>query len=263
MVVMVPADPAALDLRKLFQDPSMFDSRSRWAAMGFQVFNRSNNGKIMVARHLSVQGLLFKKYTSDLSQKDQLKNYERRLEGAQRLRTFMERNALSRLVVPRKWIVELPIRNAGHILVVEQLDLRGDEQTKAAYQRISLDLLRELCLVLFHFRGMDSNAKNLPFVGDDRIGLIDTEHWDRATRKAYLYHVGEYLSSGRRKVAKKIFRQLEHGERVSLGDLIDEEAGSRFESFANEEFTSDSQEDFFDEEDTSVSSESSASSSSS
>ena len=249
---MAPEDPATLDLKNLFRDPAMFDSRSRWAAAGFQVFNRSNNGKIMVARHPSVHGLLFKKYTNDLSQKDQLKNYERRLGGAQRLRVFCDRNGLSRIAVPRKWILELPQREAGHALVVEQLDLRGDEQTKASYYNMSLELLRELCTVLFHFRGMDSNAKNLPFIVDGRIALIDTEHWDRSTSKTYLYHVGEYLSSARRKIAKKIFRQLEGGRTVSL-DLGD---------FTDDEVTSDSSsDDFVDVEDTSVSSSSSPSSS--
>lgn len=59
---------------------------------------------------------------------------------------------------------------------------------------------------------MDSIAKNLPFVSDGRIGLIDTEHWDRATDKSYLHRVGEYLPKDRRRLAKKIFRRLEDGD---------------------------------------------------
>src|SRR5436190_10650913 len=39
-----------------------------------------------VARHPSVQGLLFKKYSDEVPEKEQLKNYERRVEGAGRLR---------------------------------------------------------------------------------------------------------------------------------------------------------------------------------
>jgi hypothetical protein len=209
-------DPASLDLRALFRDPAMFDSRSSWGAAGFQVYNRSNNGKIMVARHPSARGLLFKKYVSAVPQKDQLRNFERRLEGSRRLRAFVKDHGLSRVVVPLKWVVELPRvfsrRGTSHILVVEQLELLGDEQTKVAYQGISPDILAQLCLVLFHFRGMDSNAKNLPFTADERIALIDTEHWDRGSSKAYLHHVGEYLSKERRKRAKKIFDRLEDGK---------------------------------------------------
>jgi hypothetical protein len=241
-------DPASLDLRPLFRDPAMFDSRGNWGAAGFQVFNRANNGKIMVARHPAVRGLLFKKYANALTQRDQLKNYERRVEGSRRLRGLVDQHGLSRVIVPRKWIVELPRafsrRGTAHMLIVEQLELLGDEQTKIAYQGIAADVLAQLCLVLFHFRGMDSNAKNLPFTVDGRIALIDTEHWDRGSSKAYLHHVGEYLDKERHKVVKKIFRQLEDGE---IGRGAARHGGDA-------EITSDSSFDNFDEDTSSSSS---------
>lgn len=250
-------DPASIDLRALFRDPDMFDSRRDWSAAGFQVFNRSNNGKIMVARHPQVAGLLFKKYVSDVSQKEQLKNFERRSDGSRRLRDFVESRQLSRVVIPRKWIVELPRplsrRESSHVLVVEQIDLLDDDQTKEAYQRIDPAVLADLCVVLHHFRGMDSNGKNLPFTSDGRIALIDTEHWDRGSSKSHLHHVGEYLSSDRRKIAKRIFRQLEDGEAVRAGDLT----GTDFpdeEDTSDSSDSSDSSDDFADEEDTSASS---------
>ena len=67
----------------------------------------------------------------------------------------------------------------------------------------------DLCAL---FRDEDMFAKNLPFVADGRIGLIDTEHWDRSTSKPYLHRVGEHLSKARRKIAKKIFDRLEDGD---------------------------------------------------
>jgi hypothetical protein len=233
-------DPASLDLRTLFRDPAMFGSRSCWAAAGFQVFNRENHGKIMVAYHPSVTGLLFKKYTRDLSQKDQLKNYERRLEGSRRLRAFVARYGLARIVVPHKWIVKLPATFArhgeAHVLVVEQLELLGDEQTKHAYEHIDSAILVQLCRVLFHFRGMDSNAKNLPFTPDGRIALVDTEHWDRDSSKSYLHHVGEYLSKDRRKLAKTFFGQLEDGGTGAVSDFNREEdtSDSSFDDFGGD-----------------------------
>jgi hypothetical protein len=204
---MVIDGPASLDLRGLFRDPDMFDSRSNVTAAGFKVLNK---GKIMVFCHPSVRGLLFKKYTTAVSQKDQRKNYECRLEGSIRLRAFVVGRGLSRIIVPRKWIVELPqeVSRRDTLLVVEQLELLGSEQTVAAYQRIDAGLLRELCTVLFNFRGMDSNANNLPFLTGSRIGLVDTEHWDRGTRKDYLHHVGEHMSAESRKTAKKLFREF-------------------------------------------------------
>ena len=249
-------DPARLDLSALFRDEDMFDSRHAWSGAGFRVNDRSNNGKIMVASHPSVQGLLFKKYASDFAEKDQTKNYERRLEGANRLRAFADSRRLGSIVIPRKWIMELPRpfsrRETAHVLVVEQLDLLSDDQTKAAYRRIDLNVLGDLCVVLFHFRGMDSNAKNIPFVSDGRIGLIDTEHWDRSTSKPYLHHVGEYLSKDRKALAKKIFGQLKDGDDVDVGAF-------RSGDFDGEEDTSassDSSDNFSDEEDTSSSSSS-------
>jgi hypothetical protein len=248
-------DPARLDLGALFRDPDMFDSRRSWASAGFRVIERSNNGKIMVARHTSVSGLLFKKYTSDIDERDQTKNFKRRLEGANRLRAFADSRRLSRIVIPRKWILELPRpfsrKETSHVLVAEQLDLMSDDQTKEAYRRIDPNVLGELSVVLFNFRGMDSIAKNLPFVSDGRIGLIDTEHWDRITSKSYLHRVGEYLSKDRKSIAKKIFGQLEDGDTVDVGRF----AGD----FAAEEDTSDStssDDDFSREEETSASSSS-------
>jgi hypothetical protein len=236
---MPSADPASIDLKALFRDAAMFDSRSSWGVAGFEVFNRSNNGKIMVARHPQVAGLLFKKYTSDLSQKDQLQNFERRAEGSRQLRSFVDDQGLRRIVVPRKWILELPRavsrKETSHVLVVDQIDLIGDEQTKDAYGRIDPDVLAELCAVLFRFRGMDSNGKNLPFTAGGRIALIDTEHWDRGSSKDYLHHVGEYLAPGRRTLAERIFDHLEDGKDVRSAAL----AGDDFD----DEDTSDSSSD--------------------
>lgn len=252
---MALVDPARLDLISLFRDEDMFDSRRAWSGAGFRVNDRSNNGKIMVASHPSAPGLLFKKYESDLDEKDQTRNYERRLEGSNRLRAFASSRRLRHLGVPRKWILELPrpFSRSSHILVVERLDLLSDDQTKAAYRRIDPNVLAELCVVLFHFRGMDSIAKNLPFVSDGKIGLIDTEHWDRSTSKPYLHRVGEYLSKDRKALAKKIFGQLEDGDDVDVGNF-------RSRDFDAEEDTSGSSDDFSREEDTSASSSSSSSS---
>lgn len=238
-------DPARLDLDALFRDENMFDSRRAWDAAGFRVVSRDNDGKIMVARHPQVAGLLFKKYVDDVDQKEQTKNYERRLEGSRRLRAFADSKQLARIVVPHKWILKLPSsfsrKETSQVLVVEQIELLDDRQTKAAYHSLDPGLLVELCTVLHRFRGMDSIAKNLPFTVDGRIALIDTEHWDRSTSKSYLHRVGEYLSSDRKKLAKKIFDQLEDGDDVDVGDLIIRDSLRYLHGdFDHEEDTSDS-----------------------
>jgi hypothetical protein len=156
--------------------------------------------------------------------------------------------------------VELPPAAArpdcSHVLVVEHFELLGDEQTKAAYQSIDVGLLTELCTVLFNFRGMDSNAKNIPFSKDGRIALIDTEHWNRNTSKDYLHHVGEYMTAERQKTAKRIFRQLEDGRDVLRHFADDGPRNHR--DFIEDEDTRSSLDDFADEEDTSSTSSSSS-----
>lgn len=204
-------DPGKIDLGALFCDAGMFDSRRSWAAAGFQIVNRA--GKILVAQHPAVRGLLFKKYTSEVPEEDQTQNFERRTDGSRRLRAFVSSRNLSRIAVPQKWILDLPrhFPRKAHLLVVEQLPLSG-EDAASTYQRIDLTTLHDLCVVLHHYRGMDSNVKNLPFTTDGRIALVDTEHWDRRSRKSYLHQIEPYLSRDRRKLAEKIFKRLEDDE---------------------------------------------------
>lgn len=234
------ADPASIDLGALFRDPDMFDSRRSWSDAGFRVIDRDSNGKIMVGQHPALPGILFKKYTDDVDEKDQTRNFERRLEGSNRLRTFTAAHRLQHVAVPRKWIRELPraFGRSAHILVVDRFEVLSDAQTKSAYRTIAPAVLKDLCIVLFHFRGMDSIAKNLPFTADGRIGLIDTEHWDRSTSNRYLHRIGEHLSKDRRSLAKSFLEQIDEGDVVDVGD----------------------ESDFSDEEDTSSSSSSSSSS---
>jgi hypothetical protein len=215
------------DLKKLFRDRHMFSSRETWRAAGFRVLDRSVSGKIMVAGHPLVPGLLFKKYSEATSQKDQLANYRRRVEGADRLRTFVDKQLLRHVVVPRKQLFELSHlrfhRNPTYILVVEQLDLLSDAQTRAAYYGIDPSVLRDLCTMLFHFRGMDSSPQNVPITVDGRIAFIDTEHWDRGNHKSYLHQVGAHLSADLRKLAKTIFDQLDGTRFGNVRRVFDEE----------------------------------------
>jgi len=205
-------DPIGLDLKTLFSDRHMFTSREAWRTAGFRVLDRSDNRKIMVAGHPSVPGILFKKYSTATTSKDQREHYAHRVEGADRLRTFVDKRLLKHVAVPHKWIFELPhvhsYRGPSYILAVEQFGLLTDAQTRAAYHSIDPDILRDLCTVLFHFRGMDSSSQNVPIRMDGRIALIDTEHWDRSNNKSYLRQIGPHLSSDRWKLAKTIFDRL-------------------------------------------------------
>lgn len=217
---MLDFDPRSLDLGRLFRDPDMFDSRADWDDAGFDVVARSSDSKIMVASHASVPGVLFKKYTNEISLKEQIVNYERRIEGVRRLGKFIKERELEHVVVPQKWLCELPSafrsgKRKSHVLVVERLDLLDEKETIRRYRDIDEDMLEELCVVFYEFRGLDSTADNVPFTTSGKIAFVDTEHWYRRRSKKRrkgkppFRHLGKYLSSSRLELAEEIFEELE------------------------------------------------------
>lgn len=209
-------DPATLDFDQLFGDRLMFRSADHWDAAGFKIL-RSSENKICVASHPAVDGLLFKKYVDAGKRRDpadQLANYARRVEGARRIRSLIDDQHLRNVVVPKKWIRQLPSRfgSEAHVLVVERLDLLDGVTTEDRYRSIDEDVLRDLCIVLHAFRGLDSTAKNLPFTSRGQVAFVDTEHWDRHAgkdKREFLKYVGDYLPRDRWKLAKKMRDRLD------------------------------------------------------
>lgn len=231
-------DPAASDLSALFRNPDMFESADDWADAGFEIIRASDN-KITVARHESVPGYLFKKYVNSGKREaldDQLKNYQTRLEGARLLRKLIGDKKLEHVVTPRKWLRTLPEEfgsrgKPAHILIVERLDLLDDDASEKAYERIDEHVLRDLCVVLYAFRGLDSTAKNLPHTTDGKIAFIDTEHWNRhgdrekSRQRPWLKHLNEHLSRSSMKFANALLDLLSSGD-ARADDFDDEESTS-------------------------------------
>jgi hypothetical protein len=209
----VAFDPRSLDLDKLFVDGGMFDSRKTWRRAGFTVLDPGKDTEVMVAAHPSAPGCLFKKYADDVGRKEQRKNYEARIEGAEKLARFVARERLVHVVVPRKHLYDLPEEIFGkreQLLVVERIDVVGRDESEARYERIADDVLRELLRVLVEFPGLDSNSKNVQFTRAGKIAFVDLENWDRSDRKEVrLKSIGRYLSSDRLRRAEAILRELE------------------------------------------------------
>lgn len=211
-------NPASLDLKRLFADPEMFDSRSDFRAAGFDVFERSKEEKIMVATHKAAPEYVFKKYSKDRPLEEQLEKYEQRIEGARRVKALIDARQLQHVVVPQKALIELPKefgsrRESSYIVIAERLELVDNDKSKRAYGHIDKDVLKDLCTVLYVFPGLDSVVDNLPFTKDGKIALIDTEHWERRQKRweksdrPELRHL--HLSDDRMKYAKKVFKKLE------------------------------------------------------
>jgi len=182
--------PASIDLEKLFRKSSMFDSIRDWRKAGFEILRESEE-KIIVTSHRDAEGYLFKKYGSNNSRSydEQLEKYQNRIAGARILREHLEANRIDRIVVPRKWLCTLPDRfdvrrgKPSYIVVVERYDILDRDRSKRRYREIDEDLLRELCTVLFKFRGLDFTPRNVPFTRDHKIAYIDTEYLKLNTRK--------------------------------------------------------------------------------
>jgi hypothetical protein len=234
----VPFDPSidpAIAFVGLFRSPSMFDSRRDWTAAGFTVFDRHDETRIMVARHATAPGLLFKKY-SGAATVNQCKNYDARVEGADRLRALIAKHDLKHVAVPRKWVIDLPLDHGKceHVLVVEHLDLIGVNQIGKQYRVIDDERLRELCFVLFHFRGLDSIIDNIAFTTEGKLAFIDTEHWYGGKRRPYLRYIRRHLSRENRLRAKQMFRRLERGVReIDASPFSDEEDTSSWSSLSS------------------------------
>lgn len=189
----------------LFRDPRMFSSPSRWREAGFDVAGKGVWSAIMVASHPTVPGYLFKKYGDQVSLQDQLENYQCRVEGAAKLRQFIVDQRLTQVVVPRKFLHELPPifsskGRTAHVLIVERMPILSRSDSRRMFRGMHDGALRELCLVMAAFRGLDSGARNAPFTSAGQVAFVDTERWNkRSKKKALLRHLQKYLSEDQRR----------------------------------------------------------------
>lgn len=64
------------------------------------------------------------------------------------------------------------------------------------YSTIDLDILKEICVVVYYFRGLDSVLHNL-LTYQNKIAFIDTERRERKRTK-FLPHILPFLSEDRK-----------------------------------------------------------------
>lgn len=211
-------DPQTSDLKRLFTDPHMFDSAEDWHDAGFKIVRDSEN-KILVARHKSADGYLFKKYTNRIPLNEQLTKFKRRVEGARKLRSLIAEKHLRRIVVPQKWLRELPSEFSrggvlSYVLIVEKFPILDKNDSEYEHEEIDEATLRELCVVVYTCTHLDFTARNAPFTKRDQIAFIDTEYLDwnvTKSRKKYLENVGKYVSGWRLDLAKRMWNELGGG----------------------------------------------------
>ena len=196
----LPADhPWRKKINGLFEQVA-FDSIIGSRDGGFIPMSRVHRG-LMVMHHPAAKGLLFKKFINDKCKpKKELANFIRRIEGARRLKAFIQEKQLKYIATPEKWLYPLP-DEGRYILIVEKFDLLKLDESNKLYEKISETKLGELCLVLNQFRGLDSVMHNVPFTKQGQIGFIDTERWEEF-RPKFLRHVKDYLSKPNQEYAE-------------------------------------------------------------
>lgn len=216
---LLPQDhPLQTRLRGLFKDSTMFASNECLSLAGFQPINREHR-LLLVARHPTIKNYLIKKFKNNVSFKREIDNYLNRISAARALRKFIKLNNLKYISVPRKWLYPLPRRfsdprtnQRSYLLIVEDMKIcsGGDDpngEIGKQYYNMNFDILRELCIVLYYFRGLDSSVRNMPFTQHGTIAFVDTEHWQDKNR-GFLRLAKDYLRPDHLKYAWEIFEQL-------------------------------------------------------
>ena len=216
--------PPEIDLDSLFDRKSLFDSVGKLDRAGFQIV-RGSKDRVTVFGHRSLPGYLFKKFLGTVkhSYDKQLAKYTRRVTGARALRVHLDARNIDSIVVPRKWLCELPprFRSDGrpeYIVVVEKYDLLEKDDTKRRYRKIPKTTIRDLCTIFFAFKGVDFAARNTPFTTAGKIAFIDTGFLTRITDDLSFRH-----KSYKKYVEKKLLTSKSQRYAMSLWDEIKEE----------------------------------------
>ena len=189
----------------------MFNSRSKWRRAGFTVEGKGAASDVMVASHPSARGYLFKKYNAGISPEEQLKNYRCRIKGAQKLQELITSERLTRIIVPGKYLYEVPPEfcdrdEPSYVLIVERFTLLDSSRSKHLYRHIDVETLREFCVVLREFSGLGSGVRNVPFTDRKQIAFVDTERWNDK-KEDPLRHISKYLSRKSQEFAEKFLQK--------------------------------------------------------
>jgi len=178
--LMTEEHPAYKALRKLFSDIEIFDSPTILREAGFEV-NRRVHKNMMVFTHPKVKNYIFKRFTNDVDLDKQLELYLKRLKGAEVIRKVIKKNGFQNVIVPKKWLFQLPYDEGEYLVVAERFDLcSGDDHPTSenvlAYKNIDHTTLEEYCTLMSLIGGCDAWPRNQPFTKDGKIAFIDTEH---------------------------------------------------------------------------------------
>ncbi len=161
---------------------------------------------VIVARHPSVPGYVFKMYldSESRSRKDipHWLSLARRCDGAKGIRKIIKKEKIRHFAVPDKWLYVLPVYPFSNVLNPEpiilmetDMDLESYEVTKQMWQTVvTRKHLDELYSILKHGyggRGTVCLSINVPYTKQGKFAFTDTES---PKAELELKNVKKYLS---------------------------------------------------------------------
>ena len=223
--------PSEIDLDSLFHKASLFDSVEELRGAGFQIV-RGSEDRVTVFGHASAPGYLFKKFLRDVKRpyEKQLESYQKRVRGTRALRVHLDAIGIHSIVVPRKWLCELPLRfrrgKPDHIVVVEKCGLLERDNIKQRYRALPMETVRDLCTIFFTFARVDFSSRNWPFTTEGKIAVIDTGYLKRITkdlsfrRKSYKKNVEKMYTDESRRYGRSLWDEFEKRGDLLRGQVI-------------------------------------------
>ena len=206
-------------LDALFNDSRAILNSSSLKMAGFTTSRPQEFSLIVVTKHPSFPGYIFKIYLDNEKQKPDNKAqyyFLRRVKGACAIQKCIDENQLDAFFkVPKKWIYPLPafegqVKKYSHknfILVVEDMEILSTKANIKAWK--SSMVTKELLVGLHRITtevGLVDCAKidNIPFSKDGRVAFVDTESF--GFPKVPLYRLKEVIPSHMRSFWSKLIK---------------------------------------------------------
>jgi hypothetical protein len=199
---LLPLDhPVKPSLDALFSASRVTENEASLLQAGFQIIASMPGSFVIVARHPSVPGYIFKLYLdSEKRHKEETPNCEwlaRRCIGAKMIRNLITKKKLSHFTVPDKWLYVLPIPEKAIpdlqpvIVVATDMELVEDAESERAWATlITTEHLDELYTILKKGYGSIRVCANIPYTKKGTFAFIDTEY---PVRLLKLKRVTRYL----------------------------------------------------------------------
>jgi|688.fasta_scaffold54936_6 hypothetical protein len=198
---LLPMDhPTRPVLDALFASGRPTSNPAAFEAAGFITLHTKPRSFIRVARHPALPGYLFKVYLdSEQRRKNRKPGWEwltARCQGAAQVRSAIKKIHSRYFQAPRKWLYPLPPCSTMHahpvILLVEDMDLASDEDTKYAWRHhMTHEHLHELYQIIRKGKGSSYRPDNICLSRNGKFSFIDTEY---PNQKGNLSTIGPYLS---------------------------------------------------------------------